>query len=130
MALMVGKQGKVVAVDLQKKMLEGLRVRAERGGVIDSVITIQASPTSLEVYTKADFALAFWMVHEVPDRKRFLNEIHGLLKKGGKLLIVEPKIHVSKKSFQETLKIAEQSGFKKLASPEVFVSHACLLENC
>jgi ubiquinone/menaquinone biosynthesis C-methylase UbiE len=130
MALMVGQQGKVIAVDLQKKMLEGLRVRAEKNGVIERIITIPASPTSLEVQTRADFALTFWMVHEVPDRQRFLHEIHGLLKNGGKLLIVEPKVHVSKKSFQETLEIAEQAGFKKLTYPNVFFSYACLLEIC
>jgi ubiquinone/menaquinone biosynthesis C-methylase UbiE len=128
MAFMVGQQGKVVAVDLQKKVLEKLRTRAEKGGVIDRIITIPASQTSLEVQTKADFVLTFWMVHEVPDRKRFLSEINGLLKKEGKLLIVEPRIHVSKKSFQETLAIAEQSGFRKLTSPKIFVSYACLLE--
>jgi ubiquinone/menaquinone biosynthesis C-methylase UbiE len=130
MAQMVGQNGKVVAVDLQKKMLEKLTIRAEKGGVIDRIITIPASQTSLEVQTKADFVLAFWMVHEVPDRKRFLSEINGLLKKGGKLLIVEPRIHVSKKSFQETLTIAEQVGFRRLASPKIFISYACLLENC
>jgi ubiquinone/menaquinone biosynthesis C-methylase UbiE len=130
MSQMVGQNGKVVAVDLQKKMLEKLRMRAEKGGVIDRIITIPASQTSLEVQTKADFVLAFWMIHEVPDRKRFLSEINGLLKKNGKLLIVEPRIHVTKNSFQETLAIAEQSGFKMLASPKIFFSYACLLENC
>ncbi|HEX2957902.1 MAG TPA: class I SAM-dependent methyltransferase [Chitinispirillaceae bacterium] len=129
MALMVGQQGKVVAIDLQKQMLDKVKKRAEKAGVTDRIVTQQASKTSLVVQTKADFALAFWMIHEVPDRQKFLSEIRSLLKKGGKLLIVEPRIHVSKMCFQETLKIAEQSGFKRLTNHKILFSYACLFEN-
>jgi 2-polyprenyl-3-methyl-5-hydroxy-6-metoxy-1,4-benzoquinol methylase len=40
------------------------------------------------------------MVHEVPDSEAFLREIASLLKPRGKLLIVEPKFHVSASSFK------------------------------
>ena len=51
------------------------------------------------------------MVHEVPDRKRFLNELFSVLKNNGTFLLVEPPFHVTKASFAETVNLAVQAGF-------------------
>ena len=75
-----------------------------------------------------DFALAFYMVHEVPDRVGFLREVASLLKPRGRFLIVEPKLHVSKSSFEETVEIAESTGLRLISRPEVFFSRAALLQ--
>jgi hypothetical protein len=52
------------------------------------------------------------MVHEVPEIESFPKEIASLLKTKGKLLIVEPKFHVSASSFKKTLEIALLAGLK------------------
>ena len=55
---------------------------------------IKCEQNRLGVDAQADFALAFMMVHEVPDQRRLLGEIQACLKPDGKLLVAEPKIHV------------------------------------
>ncbi|MHC1688718.1 MAG: hypothetical protein AB9879_13620 [Methanothrix sp.] len=75
-----------------------------------------------------DFALAFYMVHEVPDRAGFLKEVAAAIKPQGKFLIVEPNFHVSKTSFEETINIAESSGLSLISRPNVLFSRAALMQ--
>ncbi|MBI5582394.1 MAG: methyltransferase domain-containing protein, partial [Deltaproteobacteria bacterium] len=75
----------------------------------------------------ADFILAFWMVHEVPDQRAFLTEILQMLKPAGRFLLVEPKIHVSGKNFLRTLETAKEVGFLLRESPKIRWSHSALL---
>ncbi len=85
-AKMVGDQGRVIAVDLQEKMLVVLRRRAEQAGVADRIKTHKCQRDRLGIDAQADFALAFMMIHEVPDQRRLFSEIYTYLKPGGKLL--------------------------------------------
>ena len=59
------------------------------------------------------------MLHEVPDQRRLLGEIHDCLKPGGKLLLAEPPIHVSGKTFANEVAIAEEVGFRMVEQPRV-----------
>jgi ubiquinone/menaquinone biosynthesis C-methylase UbiE len=127
MAKLVGPTGHVTAIDVQTEMLSGLAKRAQRRGVSERITTHLASPGSLDHHSKADFILAFWMVHEVPDQRRFLAEIYNLLKPDGRFLLVEPIVHVSKKSFLKTLKTAEDIWFFVKESPRIRISHSALL---
>ena len=108
MAKMVGDQGHVIAVDLQQKMLDVLGRRAHRAGVADRIRLHKCEQDRLGVDAQSDFALAFMMIHEVPDQRRLLGEVHACLKPGGRLLVAEPKIHVPAKAFQQTIAIAEE----------------------
>lgn len=128
LARMVGKEGTVVCVDLQKQMLAAARRRAEQAGLADRIRFKQCSEQSLELDTMADFALAFWMVHEVPDQQRLLGEIIKALKPGGALLLVEPKIHVTRQDFDATVSTALSVGFQTAGTPKVPMSMAVLLE--
>jgi SAM-dependent methyltransferase len=67
---------------------------------------------ALGVDAQADLALAFMMVHEVPDQRRLLGEIQACLKPGGNLLLAEPKIHVPGKAFHKTVATAEELGLQ------------------
>jgi ubiquinone/menaquinone biosynthesis C-methylase UbiE len=128
MARLLEGEGTVLAVDLQEGMLEGLRKRAKRAGVADNITPVQCTPESLGVEGPVDFALAFWMVHETPDREAFLSEVHSVLKPGGHLLITEPLFHVSAKAFNETLAMAWHAGFRLVSSPRIFFSRTALLK--
>ncbi len=66
---------------------------------------------------KADFILAFYMLHETPDHIKFLSEVKTLLKKGGNFLLVEPLFHVSKKYFHRVTQDIKNIGFTILATP-------------
>ncbi|MBK7711909.1 MAG: methyltransferase domain-containing protein [Bacteroidales bacterium] len=77
---------------------------------------------------KADFILTFWMIHEVPDQQKFLEEMKSFLNPGGRFMIAEPKIHVTRKSFNELIKRVEDAGFQIISTPEIAFSRSLLLE--
>ena len=74
----------------------------------------------------ADFALAFWMLHEVPDQAAFLAEVRACLKPGGRLLVVEPRLHVGGAAFERSVAIARGVGLLPVARPAVALSRAVL----
>ena len=128
MASLVGSTGKVFAIDLQQKMLDVMRKRAKRAGVADRIISHLCTADDIDIRTKADFILAFWMVHEVPDQKNFLKKLTSMLVSGGKILIAEPKMHVTSEDLAKTVEIAQSIGFKNCDAPEIRFSHSALLE--
>jgi ubiquinone/menaquinone biosynthesis C-methylase UbiE len=127
MATMVGDRGKVIAVDLQQQMLDMLRRRAEKAGVAARIELHKCEQDRLGVHAQADFALAFAMLHEVPDQRRLLGEIHDCLKPGGNLLLAEPPIHVTGKKFANEVAIAEKVGFRMADQPRVRWCRAVVL---
>ncbi len=126
LAEMVGNSGRVIAVDIQQEMLSAIKKRAKRRGMQERIDLKLSSPDSLGVKTKVDFILAFWMVHEVSDKPRFFSQVHSLLKNKGKFLIVEPKFHVTKKKFTESVRLALNAGFVLDDSPQISLSKSAL----
>lgn len=127
LAHLVGMTGTVIAADVQPRMLNGLQRRAKRQGVMDRIRLHQCPRDSLGTSAPVDFALAFWMVHEVPDRRLLFREIRSILKPGARLLFVEPKMHVTSVQFDQSLALATQSGLKVVAEPQIRLSRAILL---
>lgn len=119
MAKMVGPSGKLFAVDLQKEMLEKTAIKAKKLFLEKRMIfhNCPQDKIGLSEDIKADFILAYYMVHETPDHLKFLTEVKTLLKKQGKFLLVEPWFHVSKKQFQQIAQDVEHIGFKNIGSP-------------
>lgn len=131
MARMVGGGGKVVCVDMQEKMLASLLKRARKAGVAGTIKTIKCSQDSMELgefKEEIDFALAFAVVHEVPDASRLLFEISSAVKPVGRLLISEPKGHVTDQDFTRTVALAEDGGFVTIERPKISRSLSVLLE--
>jgi len=130
LARLVGPQGKVVAVDVQPKMLEVLRGRAAKAGLLKQIDLRLVTGEEMgigDLAGQVDFALAFAMVHELPKPDRFFMEVAGALKTGGKLLFAEPKGHVKGTPFSETLLLAEGAGLKVVSRPVIRSSHAVVL---
>ncbi|NQS92494.1 MAG: methyltransferase domain-containing protein, partial [Chloroflexi bacterium] len=88
----------------------------------------QSAQNRIGVPGSADFALAFWMVHEVQQRRKFLDQIYQLLKDGGRLLIAEPYIHVSEKTFQQMEADIQAIGFSILDRPRIGFSRSILVQ--
>jgi len=128
MAKMVGASGKVIAVDLQQEMLDAVRRKSDRLGLTSRITFHRSTPDALGIAEKADFILSFWMVHEVQDQIRFFREVRGILKPGGKFLIVEPVIHVSGPAFTGSVERARRSGLAVIAAPKIGFSRAALFE--
>jgi ubiquinone/menaquinone biosynthesis C-methylase UbiE len=128
-AKMTGKTGKVVCIDLQEKMIEGLVKRAKKAGLSERIEARTCRQNSLGVKDlagKIDFALAFALVHEVPDKDRLFSELYDTLRHDGKFLLVEPSGHVSKKDFEKTVATVQRAGFEALSEVKVRRSHAVL----
>ena len=126
MAKLVGEPGRVIAVDLQAKMLEILERRAKRAGVADRIRTRLCSSDRLGIEEPVDFVLTFWMVHEVRDRSRLMTQIRTCLKPGGRYLLVEPSGHVPLHRFQAEIESASAAGFRLDDRPRVGLSRAAL----
>ncbi len=124
MARMVGRRGEVVAVDLQPQMLEVLSRRAEKQGLADRIRLHRCRADALGLEMAADFALTFWMAHEVGDLQPFMREIHALLTAGGSYFLAEPRLHVTADRFRRIAETAKRAGFTECSRPAVRLSRA------
>ena len=128
MAQMVGKSGRVIAVDLQEGMLQKLRDKIQ-GTEHERRITLhKCEENKIGVSEEIDFVLAFYMVHEVPNQEEFFNEIGVILKPKGQVLVVEPPFHISKSAFEETIRKARNAGFTLIERPKVLFSKTAVLK--
>lgn len=128
LAQLVGPDGSVIAADLQQAMLDGLVRRARGSGLLERIQLVHSTAEKIGIEQPVDFALAFWMVHEVRQPESFLEEIYAALKPGGRLLVVEPKIHVRAPAFENTVCLAQKRGFSMVARPQVWGSRAVLFQ--
>ena len=131
MAKLVGESGKVIAIDLQEEMINGLKKRADRAGLMKRIQPRVCTSDSLclnDLAGDIDFALAFYVVHEVPDPAAFFADIFLALKPGGTLYVVEPKGHVTKDSYTKMEAIAQTAGFKISSTRKPSLKFATLFE--
>ena len=113
-AKMVGESGKVAAVDIQKKMIDGLKKRLAKKGFLDRVEIREAKPDDLNIADlkgSFDLVFAFAVVHEMPDRKKAFKEFYDALKPKGIVIYAEPKFRVKDLEFKEGLSDACEAGF-------------------
>jgi ubiquinone/menaquinone biosynthesis C-methylase UbiE len=131
LARLVGGSGRVVAVDVQPRMIAKLKRRALIAGVSDRLDLRVAPADSMGISDLAgaiDFTLAFEVVHEFPDGNRFFVQVAAVSKKNATLLLAEPKGHVKEQAFEAELKAAFVAGFKLADRPAIRHSHAALLQ--
>jgi ubiquinone/menaquinone biosynthesis C-methylase UbiE len=127
LAGLVGEQGTVFATDLQQEMLDRTAQRVKGAGVAQQVRLVRCAPDDIGVPGPVDFALAFWMAHETEDTGRFFRQVRAVLSAGGRMLVVEPTMHVNRRRFQEELQAARDAGLRELDAPSVRLSRAVLL---
>ena len=130
LARLVGPGGRVVAVDIQPKMLSALARRARRAGLGDRIETRLADGATLgieDLAGRVDFALAFAMVHELPDEATFFAQVARALRPGGTLLLSEPAGHVDGVHFAAALEHAARAGLELRERPSIRKSTSALL---
>jgi ubiquinone/menaquinone biosynthesis C-methylase UbiE len=127
-AHMVGNSGRVIAADLQEGMLQKLKDKIH-GTELEECITLHKSEVDkIGLIEMVDFALAFYVVHEIANQGEFFKELASIIEPKGRVLIVEPPFHVSKTDFLQTIKKAEDAGFKSDKGPKVILNKTVILK--
>jgi len=126
LAEMVGEKGRVLSVDLQPKMLAKVKIASERLDLQSRIILHQCQEDRFNIEEKVDFALAFWMVHEVPNARNFFDNIVSILKPNGLFMLVEPRFHTSTAKFQTEYTAACDAGLKPRKEIKVRISRGML----
>jgi ubiquinone/menaquinone biosynthesis C-methylase UbiE len=125
MADLVGETGHVVAADIQQGMLDIVAAKLEKRALQKRVSLHLCGSGPLPL--KVDFALLFFMVHEVPDKAALFREIAAQLTPDGRVLMVEPPLHVSGKVYAEELEIARACGLVPVSKASVTLGKGVLL---
>lgn len=110
---MVGPAGRVVAIDVQPRMIAALRRRASRAGLLERLDVRLAEPDHLGVEDlsgEVDLVVAIHLVHELVSPALFFAEVHHALKPGGAVLVIELKGHVSDPDFRASMEKAHAAG--------------------
>jgi ubiquinone/menaquinone biosynthesis C-methylase UbiE len=130
LAKMVGRNGKVISADLQDGMLQKLSSKARGTELEKRIHLVKCEKDKINVSEKIDFGLAFWMVHEVPNKESFFNQLKAILNEKARILLVEPKLfHVSRTEFEATTTIAAHAGFAVSGAPRLRLCWSAILEN-
>ena len=127
LAQMLNEQGHITALDLQQGMLDRVKKKVIGTSLEDKITLHKCDKDSLNLIGKFDFAFSFWVIHEIPDKERLFSELKSVMKPNGKVLIVEPRVHTTKKYFAELLEIINHVGFELIGTPEIFFSRSLLL---
>lgn len=130
LAEMVGSTGRVIAVDIQPRMLDKLEQRAHEADLLDRIELKTAEPdrfTMPEWESTIDFVLAFSVVHEVKSPDRFFREAAAALKHRGMMFFAEPTGSVTERQFEKEIDAARWAGFVIAEQPYVRRNHAAVL---
>ena len=129
LARLVGPKGRVICLDIQQEMLDGLVKRARRKGlhqVIEPRLCTQNRLGLDDVAGRVELVCAFNVVHETSLPRRFLRECSRALTPEGQLLIVEPRGHVTAGAFAETTASATALGLVQQPAPSIWRSLSAL----
>ncbi len=131
LARRVGPKGRVIALDVQQKMLDSLKRRASKARLLDRIELRLVPPTSLgieDLAGKVDFTLAYALVHEIPDPGEFFLQVSAASKPTAGVLLVEPAGHVNAVEFERELQLADSTGLRLIDRPRLKRRHAAVLQ--
>lgn len=130
LARRVGPSGRVVAVDIQPRMLARLKRRAADAGLLACIDARLAQPDAMgtaDLAGTVDFVWAFAMVHEMPSASAFFEQAVQAMKPGARMLFAEPSGHVNTSLFEAEIESAAQAGLRMSDRPAIRRSQAAVL---
>lgn len=130
LARLVGSSGRVVAVEIQPRMLDGLKRRARKAGLLDRIDARLAQPGTMALDGLdgiVDFTFAFAVVHEMPAPAAFFAEAARAMKDGASLLLAEPAGHVAEADFARQIAVSAKRGLTLIDRPSVRGCRTALL---
>jgi len=124
MAKLVGESGKILCVDIQQKMLDILKRRAETAGIKNYELIKGKYTDPMLPKGKVDLILLVDAYHEFTDPENMLKKMRESLSEKGVIAIVEfrtedPKVPIKKDhkmSKEQILKEYKANGFKLVRS--------------
>ena len=123
MARLVRPNGRVVSVDTDAESIATLKERAARAklsGRIQARVCTEQDLGIDDLAGKVDFALAVYVIHHAADPASLMRNIHGALRPGGTLLIVEPRHHSLPAECHATESAAQQAGLTIVNHPKLW----------
>ena len=114
-ARQVGREGRVVALDMQPGMLDRARERAEAAGLSNIEFVLAAAGDGRLGDERFDRALLVTVLGEIPDREAALREIFAALKPGGILSVTELIFDPHYQSRRTVTQLAGAAGFREHA---------------
>lgn len=128
MARLAGPSGRVVAADIQQKMLDKTLARARKAGLDRIIHPLLCSGRGIGPVPLLDFALASNAIHETPVPAAIMAELFSRLRPGGRLLLMEPNAHLRAADFETEVALAGAAGFVETGRPAVSREMCALLE--
>jgi ubiquinone/menaquinone biosynthesis C-methylase UbiE len=110
---MVGPSGQIVAVDIQRRMLQMLRGRVEEKGLTNVELVLAGLGEGRLAANEFDVALLVTVLGEIPDKVAALREIYECLRPGGVLSITEVLPDPHYQSLSRVRRLVADSGFRE-----------------
>jgi ubiquinone/menaquinone biosynthesis C-methylase UbiE len=126
----VGKEGKVIGVDMTPEMLEKARANARKGGYKNVEFRLGEIENLPVADGSVDIVISNCVINLSPDKERVFDETYRVLREGGRLMISDIVLHEELPDFvkkietaltgcvagamikEEYLKAIEQVGFR------------------
>lgn len=112
-AMLVGPSGRVVAVDVQPRMLETLGERMAGKGLTNLELVLAGLGDGKLPTNEFDVALLVTVLGEIPDKPAALREIHRSLRPGGVLSITEVLPDPHYQGLSRVRMLVADSGFRE-----------------
>ena len=125
LAKIVGKRGKVLAVDISDEYLAELMHRLNKHGVKDVVTFVQADAVSLKNVLpdeSADVVASYRLLEELKQPKAMagiVKEMARIVKEGGKIGIVEMCTEPKNEAEEAYIRLHRESGDSLFEPPEI-----------
>jgi len=107
-----GPEGRLIAVDIQPKMIALLEQRLQQAGVTNVETHVASAYELPAADASLDRAFLVTVLPEIPDPRRALAELHRTLKPGGVLSITEEFLDPDYPLAAETIRQVEAAGFR------------------
>ncbi len=125
---LVGPTGRLVLMDAQEEMVRRAVQRVRQDPMASADLTpVVGGDRDLLLPSGLDFVLLSWMLHEVEEPEMYWRSLRQAVRPAGKVLVIEPWLHVSKRRYEAELTPAEDLGFVRTEVDGIFFSRAAVL---
>jgi ubiquinone/menaquinone biosynthesis C-methylase UbiE len=120
LARRVGPRGRVVCVDVEPRAVERLRRRAAAAGLSERIDARACSSRDLglaDCEATIDLVTVIHTLHEFEDLPGFLAQVRTVLRPNGRMLVVEPRGHVTPEQFEAEVHYCKEAGLREVEVP-------------